>query len=120
MGLRLPNFSDLDERIDILNVTAPYDANGNGTIVSVAAANIWASVEPLGGDLGAITQNLQQCTQAYRVWIRSRTGLEPWQQIRWGDKRLVISGPLEDFESRFTLIHAEEKTSRSLSRPNPV
>jgi head-tail adaptor len=110
----LPKIGELKYRIDILNVTSPYDANGNGRIVSVAARNIAANIEPLGGDLGPITQQLQQCVQAYRVWIRYRADIQPWQQIRWGEKRLVISGPLESFDNRFTLIHAEGKISHKV------
>ena len=104
----------MNERIDILNVTSPYDNDGNGTIASMAVSGIWASIEPLGGTIDAETQQIQTCIQAYRVWIHYRKDVNPWQQIRWGSRRLIISGPVEDFDKRFLLIHAEERTSREL------
>lgn len=110
----LPQVGELKERIDILNVTAPYNLDGAGTIVSVAAGGLWAKIEPLGGEVGAQGMQIQSCTQAYRVWIRYRTGLTPWQQIRWGGRRLTIAGPMEEMERRFILIHAEERTSRQI------
>lgn len=110
----LPHIGELKDRIDILSVTAPYDLDGNGVIMSTAAAGLWAKIEPLGGETGALTQQVQSCVQAFRVWVRYRTDLTPWQQILWGTRRLVISGPIEPMERRFLLIHAEERTSRKL------
>lgn len=114
MPMILPHIGELKERIDILNVTAPYDQERVGTIVSVAAAGLWAKIEPLGGDVGVEAMNVQTCIQAYRVWIRYMPGLGPWQQIRWGSRRLSIAGPLEEMGRRFILIHAEERTSREI------
>ena len=110
----LPTIGELREQIDIVNVTAPYDLSGSGTQASIAVSGIWAKIEPLGGDIGAETMQIQNCTQAYRVWIRYRTDLNPWMQIQWGTKQLVITGPIEPMEKRFLLIHAEERTSRKL------
>jgi len=110
----LPKIGELKERIDILNVTAPYDTEMNGTIASTALSGLWAKIEPLGGSVDVANNQVQTCAQEYRVWIRYRKGLTPWQQIRWGTKRLVITGPLENMEKRFLLIHAQERTSRSI------
>lgn len=110
----LPAIGQMKERITIVNVSAPYDLEGHGTVSSVQVSGLWAKIEPLGGALGEHTMNIQSCTQAYRVWIRYRTDLTPWMQIVWGTKRLVIAGPIEPMEKRFMLIHAEERTSRKL------
>lgn len=114
--MRLPTFGQLkDGQISFVNVTAPYDGDGYGTVVSTVASGLWAKIEPLGGDKDAQTMQVQSCVQAYRIWIRYRaTGLTPFQEIRWGSRKFIITGPLEEFEKRFTLIHAEERTSRSL------
>ena len=110
----LPTIGELKDVISIVNVSAPYDLEMKGLVSSIVAASIWAKIEPLGGDVGAQAQQIQSCTQAYRVWIRYRTDLTPWMQIVWGAKRLVITGPIEPMEKRFLLIHAEERTSRKL------
>ena len=110
----LPAIGQLRDQIDIINVTAPYDLSGAGTLVSTQASGVWAKIEPLGGEVGVDTMQIQNCVQAYRVWIRYRTDLTPWMQIQWGTKRLVIAGPIEPMEKRFLLIHAEERTSRKL------
>ena len=110
----LPHIGELKDRIDIINVTAPYDLSGAGTLVSAQASGVWAKIEPLGGDVGEESMQIQNCVQAYRVWIRYRSDITPWMQIVWGTKRLVIAGPIEPMEKRFLLIHAEERTSRKL------
>jgi head-tail adaptor len=110
----LPHIGELKERIDILNVTAPYDVERKGTIVSTAVSGLAAKIEPLGGSVDAENMQVQTCVQDYRIWIRYREGLTPWQQIKWGSKQLAIIGPIENMEKRFLLIHAQERTSRSL------
>ena len=110
----MPKIGELRDRLDIINVTSPYNEEGAGTYESTAAAGLWAKIEPLGGEVGVQAMQTQSCIQAYRVWIRYREGLTPWQQIQWGDKRLLITGPLEKFNRRFILIHAEERTNRNL------
>lgn len=108
----LPAIGELKEVIDIVDVGPPYDLEMVGTIISTAAAGLWAKIEPLGGSVDVDSNQVQTATQDYRVWIRYRTGLTPWQQIRWGGKRLAIVGPLENMQNRFLLIHAQEKTSK--------
>jgi SPP1 family predicted phage head-tail adaptor len=110
----LPKIGELKEVIDVLNVTAPYNMEMKGTVVSVAAASLWAKIEPLGGSVDIESQQVQTCAQEYRVWIRYCEGLNPWQQIRWGAKQLAIMGPIENMQNRFLLIHAQERTSRSV------
>jgi hypothetical protein len=110
----LPQIGELKESIDILNVTAPYDLNGNGTVVSTAFSGLRAKIEPLGGSVGVENMQIQNCTQDYRIWVWNREGLLPWQQIKWGSKQLAIMGPIENMEKKFLLIHAQERTSKTV------
>jgi head-tail adaptor len=112
--MNLPHIGELKERIDILNVSAPYSTEMKGLVVSVAVSGLWAKIEPLGGSVDVENMQVQTCAQEYRIWIRCREGLTPWQQIQWGSKQLAITGPIENMEKRFLLIHAQERTSRSL------
>lgn len=111
--LQPPRIGELRDTIAILNVTAPYDANGAGTVVSTFASNVRAKVSPLGGDLREETQEHQQYTQRYDIWIRYLKGVTAFQQLDWGGTRLIQTGPPEDF-GRWLLLHAEERTSRRL------
>jgi len=110
----LPRIGELKERIDIINVGPPYDLDMNGTIVSTAKSGLWAKIEPLGGSVDVDNNQVQTATQQYRIFIRYLTGLTPWQQITWGTKRLAITGPLENMSNRYLLIHAQEKTSKTV------
>jgi SPP1 family predicted phage head-tail adaptor len=109
----LPRIGELKDLIDIVNVTAPYDLTGAGTVVSTFARNVRAKISPLGGSLNEETQQIQVFSQTYNIWIRYLTGVTAFQQIEWSGTRLVMTGPPEDF-GRWLLIHAEERTSRKL------
>lgn len=110
----LPRIGEFKERIDIVNVTSPYDIDGVGTISSTLISGLWAKIEPLGGEKYNATQQVQACSQQYRVWIRYRDGVTPFQQIVWGGKRLIMTGPPEDFDRHWLLLHAQNVTSRKL------
>jgi len=106
-----PLIGEMKDLIKILNVTAPYSVNGEGTLVSEFMANVRAKVEPLGGNMLDETQQTQAYSQAYNIWIRYVSGVTPFQQIEWQSKRLVMTGPPEKI-SNWLLLHAEERTSR--------
>jgi head-tail adaptor len=113
--MNLPEISELTERIDILEVAAPYDIDGSGTKTATFAAGIWAKVEPLAGGLTDTTQQEQTARQPYNIWIRYIDGVTPFQQLDWGGDRLVMTAPPEEIvSSRWILIHAEQRTSRKL------
>lgn len=110
----LPAIGEMKDKIDIINVDPPYNSEMKGTQTSVAAAGIWAKIEPLGGSVDIESQQVQTAMQEYRIWIRYRDGLTPWMQIKWGTKQLAITGPLENMQNRFLLIHAQERTSKTV------
>ena len=113
----LPRTGELKELIDILDVREPYDTNWAGTVVSTLAAGVRAKITPLGGDIVESTQETQTCRQAYDIWIRYRGGVTAFQQIDWGGRRLVLTGPPEEISrNRWLLIHAEERTDKTLSQ----
>jgi hypothetical protein len=113
----LPRTGELKELIDILNVREPYDINWVGTVVSTFAAGVRAKITPLGGDIVESTQESQTGRQAYNVWIRYRDGVTAFQQIDWGGRRLVLTGPPEEISRRrWLLIHAEERTDKILGQ----
>jgi head-tail adaptor len=108
-----PTIGELIEAIDIVNVTAPYRLDGSGKIVSTFCANIPAKAEPVGGQLSKQTQKVEVYTQDYRIWIRYRRGVTPFQQIVWDGARLIITAPPEQF-GNFLLINAQETVSRTI------
>jgi hypothetical protein len=111
-----PRTGELKELIDILNVREPFDIDWVGTIVSTFAAGVRAKITPQGGDIVESTQETQTGSQAYDIWIRFREGVTAFQQIDWGGRRLVPTGPPEEIlRRRWLLIHAEERTSRKIT-----
>lgn len=111
--MNLPTIGELVEVIDIVNVAAPYGVDGSGTIVSTFCKGIWAKIDFGGGQQAAQTQEIEAYTQDYRVWIRYRRGVTPFQQVVWGGTRLVITAPPEQFGD-WLLINAQETLSRSI------
>jgi head-tail adaptor len=114
MTMILPQIGELKEIIDIVNVSAPYDLEMKGAVASVAVSGLRAKVEPLGGSVDIESNQVQTAAQEYRIWIRYRDGLTPWQQIKWGTRQLAITGPIENMQNRFLLIHAQERTSKTV------
>ena len=108
-----PRIAELTEKIDILNVTAPYDSNYVGTIVSTFARAVWAKVESLQGGLTEFSQQEQATSQPYNLWIRYRDGVTAFQQLDWEGQRLVQTGPPEEIGT-YLLIHAEARAVRTL------
>ncbi len=105
----LPRTGELKERIDILNVREPYNINWVGTAVSTFTSGMRTKITPQGGDIIESTQETQTGRQAYDIWIRFREGVTAFQQIDWGGRRLVLTGPPEeiirgDFQSRPTFV----------------
>jgi hypothetical protein len=112
-----PRTGELKELIDILNVREPFDINWVGTVVSTFAAGVRAKITPLVGDLVESTQETQTGRQAYNVWIRYREGVNAFQQINWGGRRLVLTGPPEEISRRrWLLIQAEERTDKNFGQ----
>lgn len=109
----LPTIGELTEFIDIVNVAPPYGINGSGRIVSTFCSNVRAKIDYGGGQQAAQTQEIEAYTQDFRVWIRYRRGVTPFQQIIWEGARLVITAPPEQFGG-WLLINAQENLSRSI------
>ncbi len=109
-----PRIGELTEKIDIINVTSPYDKIWTGTLVSYAARSLWAKVEPLAGGMTEVTQQEQVSTQPYNIWIRYRDGITAFQQIEYEGRRLVMTGPPEEIGNAWLLIHAEEAIGRTI------
>ena len=110
----LPYVGELRERVDIIEVCPPYNAaTGAGKFAGTVASGVWAKIEPLGGGLDSETMQDQSCRQQFRLWIRYRDGVTPFQQITWQDRRLVIDGPPEHL-GEWLLLHAYSVTTRRL------
>ncbi len=108
-----PKIGELTERIDIVNVVPPYSLNGAGKIISTFCSGVAAKIDAGGGQQVTQTQKIEAFSQDYRVWIRYRRGVTPFQQIIWGGTRLVITAPPEQFGD-WLLINAQETLSRTI------
>jgi hypothetical protein len=111
--MNVPRIGECDEYVDILNVTKPYNVDGSGTISSTFKTGVRAKIEPIGGQKEDLTQQVQAYQQYYRVWIWQRSGVTAFQQIRWGDKRLIFTAPPEEIDG-WTLINCRETISRKI------
>jgi len=108
-----PSAGELRELVDIIEVRPPYNAaTGAGTAAETYAAAVWAKIEPLGGGIEAETMQEKICRQQYRIWIRYRDGITPFQQLEWKGMRLVIDGPPEKMD-QWLLLHAYSTTTRN-------
>ena len=92
---------DLSERIDVVYYATTQDAAGNiikgDTEVSRGAR--WAKVLPISAAIG---EGYNETTNVvtYRVTVRYCTDIEPTDVIKWRGKRLHLTAPAYDAESR--------------------
>jgi hypothetical protein len=112
--MNTPKIGQCKYLVDILEVTTPYSVDGSGTIKSTFKSNVRAKIEPVGGQMEEMTQQLQIASQDYRVWIWNYSGVTAFQQLRWGGKRLVITAPPEKITDYWMLINCRETFSRKL------
>jgi len=115
-----PRIGELREYIKIYNVTVPYDGESEGTLTTIKA-RAWAKITPLAGGLNETTLQEQTSTQGFDVWIRYISGVTAFQQIIWGSKRLVQTGPPEEFDrygvnngKDWILLHTQHKLTRTV------
>lgn len=91
---------DLSERISV--VYFETERNSRGDIVNtseVTRCTVWAKVLPLAGKITDETPQRENIV-TYRVTIRYRTDIKPDDEILWRGKRLKITTPPLDLESR--------------------
>ena len=91
---------DLHERIEIQYRDKTRDLDGNlvdGEIHTRAA--VWAKVIPVTARIGERSEETEN-EILYRVTIRHREDIEPTDEIWWRGKRLEITAPPYDVESR--------------------
>ena len=111
--MNLPQAGELRELIDIVEVTAPFHSSGEGIVTAVIATGVWAKIEALGGGMDAETMQVRSCRQTYRIWIRKRSDITPFNQLVWRGQRLIIDGPTEPME-QWMLLHAYSVTEQGV------
>jgi len=113
--MNTPRIGEMKERINLIEVTSPFNIYGEGTLASTFASNVPAKIEYLAGGENEETEQVQSATQGFNVWIRYKAGVTAFQQIVWGSRRLVMTGPPEEIvRRRWILIHAKGSTDRKL------
>ena len=113
--MNLPQAGELRDLIDIISVAPPFPIVGKAQKTDTIAANVWAKIDPLGGGMDEENMQVFSVRQAYSIWIRRRPELSPFHQIEWGDRRLIITGPIEEFNNQWQLIHAEHRWDAAIS-----
>ena len=91
---------DLHERIEILYHNKTRDINGNivdGEVHTRGA--VWAKIIPVTARIGEQPEETKN-EIIYRVTIRHRGDIEPTDKILWRGKRLELTSPPYDVESR--------------------
>lgn len=93
---------DLHERITIRRYTKTRDSDGN--IIDGEAhtrATVWAKVIPISARINDSAEETENIV-TYRVTIRYRDDIEPTDEILWRGRRLTLTSPPYDIESRKT------------------
>lgn len=91
---------DLTERIELVYHETTQDAAGN--IVKgaeVSRGECWAKVLPVSAAISA-GYNETENAVSYRVTVRYRTDILPTDTVLWRGKRLSLTSPPYDAESR--------------------
>lgn len=101
---------DLSERISVVYFETSRNAKGDivkGT--EITRCTVWAKVLPLSGRIQDETPQREN-TVTYRVTIRFRQDIKPDDEIIWRGRRLKITTPPFDIESRrrWVVIEAKE------------
>jgi SPP1 family predicted phage head-tail adaptor len=108
----VPKIHELRERITLVTVTAPYNVQGQGSEFKTFRADIKAKFEPLGGGSLESTQQTQEYSQDWNVWIRYIKGVTAFMQVIWqtkNDRQLIFTAPPEEMENRqWLLLHCQE------------
>ena len=113
------NTDNLTERIAV--VYFETTRNDKGDIVKgaeVTRCTVWANVKPLKGKVEE-SQPKRDNSLSYRITIRYRTDILPDDNIVWRGRRLKITIPPFDVESkhRYTQLTAEEVIQDGQSKP---
>ena len=99
-AIRQMSVDDLSERISVVYFETSRDERGD---VVKGAENvrcmIWAKVLPLTGRINDATPERVNAVN-YRITIRYRTDILPDDEILWRGRRLKITAPPIDLESR--------------------
>lgn len=101
-GINFKNTSleDLSERISV--VYFETTRNSRGDIVKgdeITRCTVWAKVLPLAGKIQDETP-ARENSVTYRVTVRYRADIKPDDEIVWRGRRLKITTPPFDLESR--------------------
>jgi hypothetical protein len=102
---------ELKHTISIINVTEPFTEGGEGTYESTYAT-MRARIYEQGGSMEGNTIEDQVATQTYEIAMRYIQGVTAFQQIVWGNKRLVMTDvPINWSQAnRWLIFHARETT----------
>lgn len=91
---------DLHERIEILYRDKTRDLDGNIVDGEIhTRATVWAKVIPVTARIGEQSEETEN-EIIYRVTVRYRQDIEPTDEILWRGKRLELTAPPYDVESR--------------------
>lgn len=91
---------DLRERIGIQYRDKTRDIDGNIVDGEIhTRATVWAKVIPVTARIGEQSEETEN-EIIYRVTVRHRQDIEPTDEILWRGKRLELTAPPYDVESR--------------------
>lgn len=99
-AIRLMSVDDLSERISV--VYWETARNSRGDIVKgeeITRCMIWAKVLPLTGRINDTTPERENAV-TYRITIRHRTDIQPDDEIIWRGRRLKLTAPPIDLDTR--------------------
>lgn len=108
--IKQTNTDDLSERISVVYFETTRNARGDivkGT--EITRCTVWAKVLPLSGRIEDETPQRENIV-TYRITIRYRQDIKPDDEIVWRGRRLKITTPPIDIESRrrWVVIEAKE------------
>lgn len=98
--IKQTSVDDLSERISVVYFETTRNARGDIVKgIEITRCTVWAKVLPLAGKISDVTpQRENEIT--YRITIRFRQDIKPDDEIVWRGRRLKITTPPFDIETR--------------------
>lgn len=112
-----PFAQELTEQISFIQAVPPFSVLGELGVEESVFATVWARIRELGGEIEPGDQQHIIQKQQYEIWTQYLAGVNGFMQVRWGNRRLTITGIPQKIMDRFgrhwTMLTASESTERS-------
>lgn len=92
----------LRHKVEIQEKVTSRDSMGGEVVTWETFTHCWCSIEPLSGREYFAAQQVQS-TVSHKMQMRYQPGIQPFHQIKWGERTFNIDAILNDSERNVTL-----------------